>query len=89
MLGIAILVLLLLVLGGIAWATTPALGELIVALAPHRRGNVFPAGLLFDRRSSVVGLASASDGSQVDGLFQRLARTSDSLRLAGATAKDA
>ena len=72
-LALRFLVPLLLVLGGIAWATTPLLGELIERWL--RTDVEMRSQLVFDSiHDSVVGLASASDGSQVDGLFQRLAR---------------
>ncbi|WP_020505191.1 alpha,alpha-trehalose-phosphate synthase (UDP-forming) [Lamprocystis purpurea] len=67
------LVPLLLLLGGIAWATTPLLGELI---AQWLRADVeMRSQLVFESiQDTVIRNATASDSRRIDGLFQRVAR---------------
>ncbi len=67
------LVPLLLLLGGIAWATTPLLGELI---AQWLRADVeMRCQLVFDSiQATVIRNATASDNRRIDALFQRVAR---------------
>lgn len=67
------LVPLLLVLGGIAWATTPLLGELMQRW--FRTDVEMRSQLVFDSiQDTVAGLAKDSAGPRIDGLFQRIAQ---------------